>query len=339
MTRFLMTMRRLFLAAMLAGQLGLAPLHAPAALAETQGVVAVVNDVPITELDITQRISLTKILGDAQNGMTRKQALKSLIDEQVKISEATKFKLLPSEGEVKDYIARVSKGMETTPEGLLGRLQKQGIGESTFRRYVSALIGFNRIISSKYRETVKVEPADVDAKFAEIKSNADAQLSKIMNDPRMRPVTVYSLLEITLPVEAEDVMLLQARAVEASQFMRKFKGCGSARAAAEGIFNVKIGKKFEADAAKLPAPMRAALDKAGQGRAVGPMRTKVGIQLVAFCGSRKIVPPKPDFKMPTREQVERALINDKYDGLEEDYLKTIRGNVYVEYRNSSYAQQ
>jgi peptidyl-prolyl cis-trans isomerase SurA len=142
-----------------------------------------------------------------------------------------------------------------------------------------------------------------------------------------------------LPVEADDSMLLQARAIEAQQVLRRFNGCGNARSAAEGIFNVKIGKKFEADSTKLPKQMKAALDKAGVGRAVGPMRGKNGIQLIAFCGTRKITPPKPDFKMPTREQVQRSLINEKYDVVEEDYLKTARESVYVEYRNSSYAQQ
>ena len=335
-----MTAGRILIAAALAGLLAGFPALPPLGAAETQGVVVVVNDKPVTELDITQRIALLKILGDSPSeGMSRKKALQSLIDEQVKIAEATRVKLLPSEAEVKDQIGRMAKNMKMAPDALLALLKKQGIGDATFRQYVTALIGFNRIISSKYRSDIKVTDSDIDARFNDIKSKADAQISKIMNDPRMKAVTVYSLLEITLPVEADDSMLLQSRAIEANQYLQRFKGCGSARAAAEGIFNVKIGKKFEADAAKLPAPMRAALEKAGQGRAVGPMRTKVGIQLVAFCGSRKIVPPKPDFKMPTREQVERALINDKYDGLEEDYLKTIRGNVYVEYRNSSYAQQ
>ena len=75
------------------------------------------------------------------------------------------------------------------------------------------------------------------------------------------------------------------------------------------------------------------------GRAIGPMRGKTGIQLIAFCGVRKITPPKPNFTMPTREQVERAVINEKYDKLEEDYLSTARDKVYVEYRDPSYAQQ
>jgi hypothetical protein len=43
--------------------------------------------------------------------------------------------------------------------------------------------------------------------------------------------------------------------------------------------------------------------------------------------------------MPTREQVERAVINEKYDKLEEDYLSTARDKIYVEYRDPSYAQQ
>ena len=42
--------------------------------------------------------------------------------------------------------------------------------------------------------------------------------------------------------------------------------------------------------------------------------------------------------MPTREQVERAVINDKFDKLEQDYLDGARDKVYVEYRDPSYAQ-
>jgi hypothetical protein len=121
--------------------------------------------------------------------------------------------------------------------------------------------------------------------------------------------------------------------------MQRLKGCGNVRKAAEGVFNVKPGKRFDADAAKIPKPMKAALDKAGEGRAIGPMRTKGAIQLIAFCDVRTITPPKPDFKMPTREQIERLVINEKYDKLEQEYLATAREKVYVEYRDPKYAQQ
>ena len=180
--------------------------------------------------------------------------------------------------------------------------------------------------------------AEVDAKMAEFQSKISQEQAKIMNDPRMKPVTVYSLMEINLPAEGDDPMLLQSRAIEASQVLQRLKSCNGLKAASEGIFDVKKGKTFEADANKIPPQMRAALDKVGVGRAIGPMRGKGGIQLIAFCGVRKLTPPKPNFEAPTRQQVERAALNEKYDELEEQYLSTVRDKIYVEYRDPSYAQ-
>jgi len=312
---------------------------APLAVAQEQGVVALVNDQPVTQFDISQRIALLKILRDARpEGLTRKQALKSLVDEQVKIAEVKKFGFTPSDAEITKQIERFSKSMNTTPGGLTDQLKKAGVSDLAFRRYIGTQIGFNRIIAAKYRENVKITDADIDRKMADIKTKADSRMSEIMRDPRMRAVTVYQLMEINLPVEDSDPALLQARAIEAAQLVQRFKGCGNAKAAAAGIFNVKIGKKVEADGAKLPPPMKAALDKAGVGRAIGPMRSKVGIQLIALCGVRKLTPPKPKFAMPTREQVQNALINEKYDGFEEEYLKTARQSIYVEYRDASLSQ-
>ena len=146
-------------------------------------------------------------------------------------------------------------------------------------------------------------------------------------------------MEITLPLDSDDPGLLQSRAIEAQQVAQRFKDCGNPKPSAQGIFNVKFGKKFDADAAKLPKPMKQALDRAGPGRAVGPIRGKGSIQLIALCGMRKITPQKPDFKMPTREQIERLVINEKYDAIEESYMKQVREKVYVEYRDPAYAQQ
>lgn len=309
-------------------------------LAETQGIVAVANDQPITERDISQRIELRKILGDLPSGgMNRQQALQNLIDDQVKLLEAKRLMLVPSDAEISDRMQRIAKGMNISRDELLAKLKKEGISEASVRRYLQASVAFSRIIAAKYREAVQATPAEVDARIAEINNTIGAQMKKIMNDPRMKPLTVYSLMEISLPIDGEDPMLLQSRAIEAQQVLKRFNGCGNARKASEGIFNVKIGKKFDADGSKLPKPMKQALDKAGQGRAIGPMRGKDGIQLVALCGVRTITPPKPDFNMPTRQQVERLVINDKYDKIEEDYLKLAREKVYVEYRNANYAQQ
>jgi peptidyl-prolyl cis-trans isomerase SurA len=302
-------------------------------LAAGQGVVAIVDDTPITDMDINQRIALMKMFGGESADASRKGALRSLIDEEVKIQEITKFKLAPTDAEINKQIDRMAKGLQTDRSGLFAKLGKQGISEASFRRYVTALIGFNRIISSKYQNQLNVNDADVDRKFSEIKTEYAQTLNKIRNDPRMRPVTVFELREITLPVEEDDPNLLQSRAIEASELAKRIKGCGNLRGAAEGIFNVKIGKPIEADASKLPKELRAALEKMGTGRALGPMRAKSGIQLLAFCNSRKVSPEMPKLVEPTRQQVEGILRNELYDKFEQDYLKTARSSIYVEYRD------
>ncbi|MGH6906619.1 MAG: SurA N-terminal domain-containing protein [Aestuariivirga sp.] len=307
--------------------------------ARAEGAVAIVNDIPITELDITQRINLMKTMGDLPEGDTsRKKILQSLVDEVIKLAEAKRLKMDASEADITKQIARLATGLKTTPEALTKQLAEQGIGTETFRRYISAQISFNRIIASKHRADVAVKPEDIDRKLADIEQKTGARMAEIKNDPRMRPVTVYTLMEINLPVEADDSQLLQSRAIEATQVARQFRSCKNAKAAAEGVFNVKFGKAIEADSSKLPKPMKAAFDKAGVGKVIGPMRTKTGIQLLAFCGARKIAPPMPKFEMPTRQQVENALVNEKYDTFEETYMKDARRKIYVEYRDPAYTQ-
>ena len=76
-----MIRRGLLLASVLLATAVLAQPPGPA-LAEIEGIVAVVNDQPITELDLSQRVILLEILGDLPaKGMTKEQALRAMIDE------------------------------------------------------------------------------------------------------------------------------------------------------------------------------------------------------------------------------------------------------------------
>jgi peptidyl-prolyl cis-trans isomerase SurA len=304
-----------------------------------QGIVATVNDFPITKFDIEQRLRLLVILGSkAGEGQdARKRALRSMIDEVIQIDFAKKYKASASDRDIDAQLKRIAKGLNTDDAGLNAKLQKQGIEVKMLRQFVSAQIAMNRILVGKYQVDYKVNQADVDKKFAEIKQTVNQRMDTIMKDPRMKPVTVYNIIQIDLPVEQQDdAGLLQARAVEAGQFLSRFKGCNSVQSAASGIFNVKIGKPIDAVAAKIPPKFKEALDKAGPGRAIGPARGPKGIQVIAFCGKRTIAPPKPKFQMPTRDQVESAVSNEKFAAIEEKYMKIMRQNALVEYKDPTF---
>jgi peptidyl-prolyl cis-trans isomerase SurA len=308
------------------------------ARAADQGIVATVNDIPITSFDIDQRLRLLEILGRKQEGKdARKNALHMMIDEVIKIAEGVKYKVNATDKEIEAQMGRVAKGLNTDAAGLRAKLQSQGIALASLKQYVSAQISFARILSGKYQFKAKVEPAEVDKKFDEVKRDLEQKVSTIMNDPRMKAVQVYTIVEIDLPVEGDDSMLLQARAVEAVQLIKNFNGCNKAREAASGIFNVKIGKQIDAVAAKIPKPMKQALDKVGPGKAMGPARGPKGIQVIGFCGKRTIQPQKPKYELPTRQQVEAAVSNEKYDAAEEKYMKIMRKGALVEYKDPAYA--
>jgi peptidyl-prolyl cis-trans isomerase SurA len=317
--------------------LGAFILSAAPSWAADQKVLVTVNDAPITSYDVDQRINLWKLLGQQAGPGARKKALNELIDDLAKINEAKKFRAEATEKEIDARLAEVAKGLKTNPEGLNGKLRAQGISVSAMRTYLAGQIAFGRILKGKYNVSVKATPDEVDRKLNGYKSEINGKLAKIMADPRMRPITVYQLQEINFPIDGTITNeLLQSRAIEANAYLSKFRGCKSARAAAAGIFNVKIGKMVEADGARLPKPLKNALDKTKVGRAIGPSRTDKGMQVLAFCGVRKISPPKPNVTYPTRQQAEAAVLNEKYERVVTKYSAEFRKGLLIEYRDPDY---
>ena len=90
--------------------------------------------------------------------------------------------------EIDAQLERVAKGMKTDAAGLNSLLQKNGIETSSLKQMVAAQIAFSRILAGKYQVKIGVEPAEVDKKYAEIKTEMEQKVSTIMNDPRMKPV-------------------------------------------------------------------------------------------------------------------------------------------------------
>ncbi|MFL5259089.1 MAG: SurA N-terminal domain-containing protein [Hyphomicrobiales bacterium] len=319
-------MRRALFAVIVAA--AISPLASPGARAEGQSVVVTVNDLPITNFDIDQRIRLWSAIGqDLRGGNPRKEALQSLIDDMIKRAEAKKWNAEATPEMVDEQVGRMAKGSGTDTQGLTAKLKAKGVSVAALKDLVRAQISFNRLLNALYKVKVEVDPGEVDKKYREMAA-----------DPRLKPVPVYEIIEVTLPVDkTDDTMaqqLLLARAADAAQLARQYKGCGSLRQAASGIYNVKISSPIKADGRKLPPPLKAALDKAGPGKIIGPGRAPAGIQLIAFCSKSTVAPPAP-----SREQIEMMLMNKKYDVYEERYMRELRRSAFIDYKDPQYAAQ
>jgi peptidyl-prolyl cis-trans isomerase SurA len=294
----------------------------------SQRLVVVVNDHPITDYDIDQRMRLKQALGgsDASAAQQRKAALQELIDDVIKQAEAKRNKIEPNDKQISDAIERMATNIGTTPAGLSKTLESKRVSMNALKQYVAASLAFNWIASQQYNVKVDVDSAEVDRRLASIQA-----------DPRFKPVSVYELQEISLPVEdmgqAVAPQLFQARAIEAQQFMQRFESCRNTRDAAKGIFNVKITDTVQVAAKDLPDDMRKALDDVGTGNLLGPMRGPEGVQIVAFCNRKTVEAP-----MPTREQVETMLRNEKHDMASQRILRDLRRSAYIDYKDPSLTQ-
>jgi peptidyl-prolyl cis-trans isomerase SurA len=296
-------------------------------LKNAQGVAVTVDDLPITNFDISQRINLENALGGrvSTDFATRKRILGTLVNEKVAKTQANKLGFNLSTTQIDERIDGMTQRMKLSRADLRKRLSEKGVDESTLKAQIEGSIYIRWVMQQQKVDTdIKVDQAKVDAK-----------INEIMSDPRMKPLTVVSVQQVDLPVEnprsAMGQQLMYARAVEARQIMQRYKGCNSIKSASRDIFNVKVGRRMEADVDKLPKELRSALLKAGTKKLIGPVPGATGIKLFANCGTRKIRPPAPD-----RRQVEAAVRNEQFENLIQQAMAEARKDAFVDYKDPAF---
>lgn len=321
---------KLLAAPLLAGALIIAASVSPAGALSTR-VVATVNDTAISGYQISQRIKLLKILRpDMVRGSEKQQqkvALHNLIDEKLKTEEAKRLRvLLPND--------RIEKIISETPnlQNLSKRLKSQGLSSRLVNTYIATRMSWNRLVSSKHPNLPPISDAQIDASMGKFQRDFQRQVSE-------RAVSIYELLPITLPVDRQATPELtnevaRSRLIEADRIAKRFKSCGSARKAASGVFNVQIGKRLPADPRKMTKQMRNTLNRAGPGSAfvMGVAPDRSSVQIMAFCGRKRIAPEAPKI---TREMVKQRLEDERFENLGKSYLRDLHKNAFIEYKDVS----
>ncbi len=293
-------------------------------LKDAQGVAVTVDDLPVTNFDISQRINLENALGArlSTDLKTRRRILGTLVNEKVAKSKAKKLNFQFKANELDERIKNMVGRMKISRADLQKRLGEKGVDETTLKNQIEGTLYIRWVMSQQKVDTnVEVDQALVDAKYQEI-----------LSDPRMKPITVVTLRQIDLPVEktteAMRQQLLYARSIESRQIMARYKGCQTLKSASRDVFNVKLGKPIEADLSKLPGPLQTALREAGTRKMIGPIPGPTGVRLFANCGTRKINPPLPD-----RKQIEATVRNEQFEALVQQAMAEARKESFVDYKD------
>ena len=226
----------------------------PPAMIE-DGVAAVVNDQPISDYEVRQRMDLNAALSGVQ--MTpeimkrmRAEALETLEEEKLELQEAQKKHISVSPAEVDKNINQMLTDAHATRAQLHDILAGAGVQDTTLRAWKAAQIAWTKTVEDEYVDKVNVTDADVDAELAREAQGANKRH--------------YLVEEIFLPVDSPDQegkVLKNAQNVESQiqaggQFTSLARQYSQSPSAANGgdigwVYDGQLAPELNAELAKM----------------------------------------------------------------------------------------
>ena len=258
---------------------------AGASIARAQEIAALVNGVPITQLDITQRQKLELL--STQKLPPRQEVLNTLIDEILEIREAKNFSIDVPNSEVESSYAGVAQHMGIDSDKLNGILTHAGSSAQALKHRLQAQMAWNALVRGRYKASLEIADTDV-----------EAQLHLHQSDEKDANVGYeYTLRPIVFVVQsgASDA-LYESRKREADALRARFADCNSGISFARALDEVAVRDQVMKFSADLPKQSRDILDGTELGHLTPPERTAEGFQMFAVCGKRQTKNDTPQEK-------------------------------------------
>lgn len=123
-----------------------------------------INDRAITEYEVSQRALFLRVL--RAPGNPEDEALKALIEDRLRQTEAERLGIKLTEKELTDGLAEFAARANLSTEQFVGELAKAGIAAETFRDFVSAGLLWRQVVRAKFLGQVPISEADVDKALA-----------------------------------------------------------------------------------------------------------------------------------------------------------------------------
>jgi len=133
---------------------------------QVEGIAAVVNDQPITTLDVRNRMRLIITSAgvrpdDAMLEQIQEQAIRALIEETLQLQTANEFDLTVDEAEVNAALEDAAARNGSTVEEVAADLAQNGIDVETLRQQIRAEIAWQILVSGRYRSRIRVSDQQI----------------------------------------------------------------------------------------------------------------------------------------------------------------------------------
>ncbi len=212
-----MTMKRLVTAslALVLSAVSAASAHAQ----QVEGIAALVNDYPITTVDVRNRMRLIIASSGVQPtpealARIQEQAIRSLVDETLQLQEASEFDVEVDPAEVNAAIQNIAVQNDADPEQIERDLAASGIAVSTLRRQLEAEIAWQILVGGRYSSRIRISNQQIEAtleRVAESASESQFRLAEIFLEipvsadeeyAQQRAIAVMTQLQQGAPFQA-----------------------------------------------------------------------------------------------------------------------------------------
>ncbi len=145
---------------------------------QIEGIVAVVNDDPISFTDVRQRARLLLLsLGGQQPTQEQvqqitAQALEQLIDEKLQLQEASEYDVEVSDNDIASSIDRLAQQSGLTRDSLVASLLQSGVNPTSLEDQTRADIAWRRIMSGLYGSRIRISDNQIKEQLKRLQADA-----------------------------------------------------------------------------------------------------------------------------------------------------------------------
>jgi peptidyl-prolyl cis-trans isomerase SurA len=244
-------------------------------------IAAVVNSEVITVRDLRTRLFFVLKTSRIPNRpemrkRVSKQILRTLIEERLKMQEATRLGIKVSKKELSAAVGRLESNNKIPKGRLLPYFRRQGINPRTVIEQIQVAIAWRRVITRKIRPRVRISAEEVREYIARVSANQGQ--------------TRYRVSEIFLSVDTPD-QESEVRSTAQRLFDQIKKGVSFARIANQFSQNptARLGGDLGwIDQGSLSRALDTRLRQMKPGHVAGPIRTVGGYYIIALRETRVI---------------------------------------------------
>jgi peptidyl-prolyl cis-trans isomerase SurA len=283
--------------------------------ARSQQVVAFVNGQPITSLDVEHRAKFIQL--STKKPATRKEALDSLIDEILEVTEAKHYNIDVPDSEVDASYANVATRMGMDAQKLTQLLASNGASDDTLKRRLRAQVAWTNLVRGRFKASLEIRDKDVEA---QLELHKPEEKNDVGYEYIMRPVVLI------VPRGSPDATY-EARKRDAEALRARFQNCNDGIAFARALEDVAVRDQVSKYSADLAQQLREILDHTAVGHLTPPETTAEGVQMFAICDKRETKSNTPEMR-----QIRDQMLQQKFGAKAKRYLEDLRRSAMIEYK-------